>query len=176
MANYCYGDMAVSGTKENVLNFLHKALIPVTATGNLLNINPIKETNVGSIKLITRNDNLNYNSIWIKNSNNGFLNSTHIPILNDNENDYQINLSIEFAWYADSNNIKTLAKEYNVSINIDVTEENNEFRQIINADNKGTLIKDIKINIHDNPNTNKSTSDFANNYKIINNFFAIERN
>ena len=176
MANYCYGDMAVKGTKENVLNFLHKALIPVTATGKLLNIDPVKKINAGFIKLITKNDNDNYHSMWIKSSNNGFLNSANIPILSDNENDYQVNLSIEFAWFANNDNIKNLAKEYNISINIDVTEENNEFRQIINADNKGTLIKDIKINIHDNPNTNKSTSDFANNYKIINNFFAIERN
>jgi hypothetical protein len=171
MANYCYGDMTVKGTKENVLNFLHKALIPVTATGKLLNINPVKKINAGFIKLITRNANNNYHSMWIKNSNNSFLNSANIPILNDNENNYQVNLSVEFAWFADSNNIKNLAKEYNVNINVDVTEENNEFRQIINADNKGTLLKDIEINIHDNPNTNKSTSDFANNYKIINNFF-----
>lgn len=171
MANYCYGDMTVRGTKENVLNFLHKALIPVTATGQLSNIDPVKKINIGFIKLITRNDDNNYHSMWIKSSNNGFVNSTHIPILSNNENDYQVNLSVEFAWSADSNNIKNLAKEYNVSINVDVTEENNEFRQIINADNKGTLLKDIEINVHDNPNTNKSTSDFINNYKIINNFF-----
>ena len=171
MANYCYGDMVVKGAKENVLNFLHKALIPVTTTGKLLNIDPVKKINTDSIKLITRNDNNDYHSIWIKNSNNGFLNSTHIPILSNNENDYQVKLSVEFAWFADSDNIKTLAKEYNININVDVTEENNEFKQIINADNKGTLLKDIKIGIHDNPNTNKSTSDFINNYKIINNFF-----
>lgn len=171
MANYCYGDMVIRGAKENVLNFLHKALIPVTATGKLLNINPVKKINAGFIKLITRNVNNNYHSMWIKNSNNSFLNSANIPILNDNENNYQVNLSVEFAWFADSDNIKNLAKEYNININVDVTEENNEFRQIINADNKGTLLKDIKIGIHDNPNTNKSTSDFANNYKIINNFF-----
>lgn len=171
MANYCYGDMVIRGAKENVLNFLHKALIPVTATGTLLNIDPVKKINTGFIKLITRNDNNNYHSMWIKSSNNGFVNSTHIPILSDNENDYQVNLSVEFAWFADSDNIKNLAKEYNVNINVDVTEENNEFRQIISADNKETLLKDIEIGIHDNPNTNNSTSDFANNYKIINNFF-----
>lgn len=171
MANYCYGDMVIKGAKENVLKFLHKALIPVTTTGTLLNINPVKKINTRFIKLITRNDNNNYHNMWIKSSNNGFLNSTHITILSDNKNGYQVNLSVEFAWFADSDNIKNLAKEYNLNINVDVTEENNEFRQIINADNKGTLLKNIEINIHDDPNTNKSTSDFTNNYKIINNFF-----
>ena len=48
--------------------------------------------------------------MWIKSSNNSFLNSANIPILNDNENNYQINLSVEFAWFADSNNIKKPCK------------------------------------------------------------------
>ena len=63
MANYCYGDMIVKGAKENVLIFLHKALIPVTATGKLLNIDPVKKINTGFIKIITRNDNNNYHNI-----------------------------------------------------------------------------------------------------------------
>jgi len=171
MANYCYGNMTVTGTKENVLNFLHKALIPVESDGTHLNIDPVKEINTNSINLITGNDNDNYDSMWIKNSHKGFLISECIPILSDNENDYQVNLAVEFAWYADGNHIKNLAKEYNVNINVDVIEENNKFRQIIIADDKGTLLKDIEIDIHDDANTTKSTRDFIGNFKTIQSVF-----
>jgi hypothetical protein len=163
MANYCYGKMTVKSTKENILNFLHKALIPVESDGTHLNTN--------SINLITGNDNNNYNSMWIKNSHKSFLISEYIPILSDDENNYQVELSVEFAWYADSDHIKNLAKEYNVNINVDVIEENNEFRQIINADNTGHLLKDAEIGIHDDPNTTKSTGDFIGNFKAIQNVF-----
>jgi hypothetical protein len=171
MANYCYGKMTVKSTKENVLNFLHKALIPVESDGTHLNIDPVKEINTNSINLITGNDNDNYNSMWIKNSHKGFLISEYIPVRNNNESDYQVELSVEFAWYADSDHIKNLAKEYNVNINVDIVEENNEFRQIINVDNIGNLLKDTEIGIHDNPNTTESTGDFIGNFKAIQNAF-----
>lgn len=171
MANYCYGKMTVKSTKENILNFLHKALIPVESDGTHLNIDPVKEINTNSINLITSNDNDNYNSMWIKNSHKSFLISEYIPILSDDENNYQVELSVEFAWYADSDHIKNLAKEYNVNINVDIVEENNEFRQIINADNTGNLLKDTEIGIHDDPNTTKSTCDFIGNFKAIQNAF-----
>lgn len=167
MANYCYGKITVKGTKENVLNFLHKALIPVEFDGTPLNIDPVKEINAGSIKLITKNDNEDYYRMWIKNSYKGFLTNIHIPVLNDNEKDYQASLLVEFAWYADSDHIKNLAKEYTVSINVDIVEENNEFRQTINTDYNGKLLKDIEIGIHDDPNTTESTGDFINNFKAI---------
>lgn len=109
--------------------------------------------------------------MWIKNSHKSFLISEYIPILSDDENNYQVELSVEFAWYADSDHIKNLAKEYNVNINVDVIEENNEFRQIINADNTGHLLKDTEIGIHDDPNTTKSTGDFIGNFKAIQNVF-----
>lgn len=171
MANYCYGKMTVKSTKENILNFLHKALIPVESDGTHLDIDPVKAINTDAIKLITSHDNENYNSMWIKNSHKGFLISEHIPILSNDENNYQVNVAVEFAWYADSNHIKNLAKEYNVNINVDVIEENNEFRQIINADNTGHLLKDTEIGIHDDPNTTKSTSDFIGNFKAIQSVF-----
>lgn len=171
MANYCYGEMTIKSTKDNVLNFLHNALIPVTFDGKHLDIDTVKEINANSINLITSNDNDNYKSMWIKNSHKGFLISEYIPILNDDENDYQVNLAVEFAWYADSDHIKSLAKEYNVTINIDIVEGNNKFRQIIIADDKGALLKDIEIGIHDDPNTTESTSDFIGNFKIIQNVF-----
>lgn len=171
MANYCYGEMTIKSTKENVLNFLHKALIPVKSDGTHLDIDPVKEINKNSINLITSNDNDNYDSMWIKNSHKGFLISEYIPILNDDENNYQVNAVVEFAWYADSDHIKNLAKEYNVTINVDVIEENNEFRQIIIADDTGNLLKDTEIGIHDDPNTTESTSDFIGNFKIIQSVF-----
>ena len=171
MANYCYGEMTIKGTKNNVLHFLHKALIPVECDGTHLDIDPVKEINTDAIKLITSHDNDNYKSMWIKKSHKGFLISEYIPVRNNNENDYQVNLAVEFAWYADSDHIKNLAKEYNVNINVDVIEENNEFRQIINVDDKGTLLKDIEIGIHDDPNATESTCDFIGNFKAIQNIF-----
>lgn len=171
MANYCYGEMTIKGTKENVLNFLHKALIPVECDGTHLDIDPVKEINVDVIELITSNDNNNYHNMWIKDSHKGFLTSEHIPSLSNNENSYQVELSVEFAWYADSDHIKNLAKEYNVNINVDVIEENNKFRQIINVDDKGALLKDIEIGIHDDPNTTESTCDFIGNFKAIQSVF-----
>lgn len=159
MANWCYGNMEISGKKESVLNFLKNELIPVAYDGNHLHLNPIVTVTDDHIQLIRRTDNEMYHSMWLKGSYKGFLTESYIKVLNNDINDYKVNLQVEFCYFAYGEFAIKPAEEHNVSINIDVVEENNEFRQVIKIDNTGTLLKDIQIGIHDDPNSNESTLD-----------------
>ena len=73
MANWCYGNMEISGKKESVLNFLKNELIPVAYDGNHLHLNPIVTVTDDHIQLIRRTDNEMYHSMWLKGSYKGFL-------------------------------------------------------------------------------------------------------
>lgn len=161
MANWCYGNMEISGKKENVLNFLKSELVPVTNYGEHLKINPVITVVDDHIQLIKRTDNEIYHSTWLKDSYKGFLTSSYVNILSNDVDDYKVNLHIEFCYFAYREFAIKPAGEHNVAIDIDVVEENNEFRQIIKIDNTGKLLKDIQIGIHDDPNSNESTIEYA---------------
>ena len=100
-----------------------------------------------------------YHSTWLNGSYKGFLTSSYVQVLNNDVDNYKVNLQVEFCYFAYGEFATKPAGKHNVSINIDVVEENNEFRQIIKIDNTGTLLKDIQIGIHDDPNSNESTLD-----------------
>lgn len=157
MANWCYGTMEVSGKKENVLNFLKTELVPVTNYGEHLTINPVITVADDHIQLIKRTDNEMHHAIWLKDSYKGFLTSSYVKVLNNDVDNYKIHLQIEFYYFVYGEFAIKPAGEHNVAIDIDVVEENNEFRQIINVDNTGKMLKNIQIGIHDDPNSNEST-------------------
>lgn len=153
--------MEISGKKENVLNFLKSELVPVTNYGEHLKMNPVITVADDHIQLIKRTDNEIYHSTWLKDSYKGFLTSSYVNILSNDVDDYKVNLHIEFCYFAYGEFAIKPAGEHNVAIDIDVVEENNEFRQIIKIDNTGKLLKDIQIGIHDDPNSNESTIEYA---------------
>ena len=157
MANWCYGNMEISGKKENVLNFLKSELVPVTNYGEHLKINPVITVADDHIQLIRRTDNEIYHSIWLKDSYKGFLTSSYVQVLNNDVDNYKVNLQVEFYYFAYGEFAIKPAGEHNVAIDINVIEENNEFRQIIKVDNTGKILKDIQIGIHDDPNSDEST-------------------
>lgn len=176
MANWCYGNMEIFGKKENVLNFLKNELIPVAYDGNHLHLNPIVTIADDHIKLIRRTDNEMYHSMWLKGSYKGFLTESYIKVLNNDINDYKVNLHVEFYYFAYGEFAIKPAGEHNVAIDIDVIEENNEFRQIIKVDNTGKLLKDIQIGMHDDPNSNESTIEYTDIIRSSMNFVKRQYN
>lgn len=176
MANWCYGNMEISGKKESVLNFLKNELIPVAYDGNHLHLNPIVTVTDDHIQLIRRTDNEMYHSMWLKGSYKGFLTESYIKVLNNDTNKYTVNLQVEFCYFAYGEFAIKPAGEHNVAIDINVIEENNEFRQIIKVDNTGKILKDIQIGIHDDPNSDKSTLDHCDILKSCMDFVERQYN
>lgn len=141
MANWCYGKMTVSGRKENIKNFLLTAVKPVDRTGKALNQNLLN---------LTEDDlglHLNVNSkdksyLSLNTNNRGFIDNTYIKVLSDKDNDYSLLLDVKFANYVDTNVLSEIAKQYNIDIGVQATEETNEFTQTIAVNKVGKIMID----------------------------------
>lgn len=144
MANWCYGKMTVSGKKENIKNFLLTAVKPVDKTGKTLNQNLLN---------LTEDDlglHLNVNSkdksyLSLNTNHRGFIDSTYIKVLSDKDNDYSLLLDVRFANYVDTNALSEIAKQYNIDIGVQATEETNEFTQTIAVNKAGKIMIDDTI-------------------------------
>ena len=143
MANWCYGKMTVSGRKENTKNFLLTAVKPVDKTGKALNQNflNLTEDDLG-LHLNVASKDKSYLSL--NTNHRGFIDSTYIKVLSDKDNDYSLLLDVRFANYVDTNALSEIAKQYNIDIGIQATEETNEFTQTIAVNKVGkVMINDI---------------------------------
>lgn len=143
MANWCYGKMTVSGRKENTKNFLLTAVKPVDKTGKALNQNflNLTEDDLG-LHLNVASKDKSYLSL--NTNHRGFIDSTYIKVLSDKDNDYSLLLDVRFANYVDTNALSEIAKQYNIDIDIQATEETNEFTQTIAVNKVGkVMINDI---------------------------------
>lgn len=143
MANWCYGKMTVSGRKENIKNFLLTAVKPVDKTGKTLNQNllSLTEDEIG-LHLNVASKDKSYLSL--NTNNRGFIDSTYIKVLSDKNNDYSLLLDVKFANYVDTNVLSEIAKQYNMDIGVQATEETNEFTQTIAVNKVGkVMINDI---------------------------------
>lgn len=141
MANWCYGKMTVSGRKENIKNLILTAIKPVDQTGKALNQNLLN---------LTEDDlglHLNVNSkdksyLSLNTNHRGFIDSTYIKVLSDKDNDYSLLLDVRFANYVDTNTLSEIAKQYNIDIGVQATEETNEFTQTIAVNKVGKIMID----------------------------------
>lgn len=143
MANWCYGKMTVSGKKENIKNFLLTAVKPVDKTGKTLNQNLLSftEDDLG-LHLNVNSKDKSYLSL--NTNHRGFIDSTYIKVLSDKDNDYALLLDVKFANYVDTNALSEIAKQYNIDIGVQATEETNEFTQTIAVNKVGkVMINDI---------------------------------
>lgn len=141
MANWCYGKMTVSGRKENIKNFLLNAVKPIDRTGKALNQNLLNltEDDLG-LHLNVASKNKSYLSL--NTNHRGFIDSTYIKVLSDKDNDYSLLLDVKFANYVDTNILSEIAKQYNIDIGIQATEETNEFTQTIAVNKVGKIMID----------------------------------
>lgn len=139
MANWCYGKMTVSGRKENITNFLLTAIKPVDRTGEVLNQNLLNltEDELG-LHLNVASKDKSYLSL--NTNNRGFIDSTYIKVVSDKDNDYSLLLDVKFANLVDTHTLSDIAKQYNIDIGIQVTEETNEFTQAIAISKAGEII------------------------------------
>ena len=143
MANWCYGKMTVSGKKENTKNFLLTAVKLVDKTGKALNQNflNLTEDDLG-LHLNVASKDKSYLSL--NTNHRGFIDSTYIKVLSDKDNDYSLLLDVKFANYVDTNALSEIAKQYNIDIGVQATEETNEFTQTIAVNKVGKImINDI---------------------------------
>ena len=143
MANWCYGKMTVSGRKENIKNFLLNAVKPIDRTGKALNQNLLNltEDDLG-LHLNVASKNKSYLSL--NTNHRGFIDSAYIKVLSDKDNDYSLLLDVRFANYVDTNALSKIAKQYNIDIGVQATEETNEFTQTIAVNKVGkVMINDI---------------------------------
>lgn len=143
MANWCYGKMTVSGRKENIKNFLLTAVKPVDRTGEILdqNLLNLTEDDLG-LHLNVNSKDKSYLSL--NTNHRGFIDSTYIKVLSDKDNDYSLLLDVKFANYVDTNALSEIAKQYNIDIGVQATEETNEFTQTIAVNKVGkVMINDI---------------------------------
>lgn len=143
MANWCYGKMTVSGRKENIKNFLLTAVKPVDKTGKTLNQNllSLTEDDLG-LHLNVNSKDKSYLSL--NTNHRGFIDSTYIKVLSNKDNDYSLLLDVKFANYVDTNALSEIAKQYNIDIGVQATEETNEFTQTIDVNKVGkVMINDI---------------------------------
>ena len=143
MANWCYGKMTVSGKKENIKNLLLTAVKPVNQTGEILdqNLLNLTEDDIG-LHLNVASKDKSYLSL--NTNHRGFIDSTYIKVLSDKDNDYSLLLDARFANYVDTNALSEIAKQYNIDIGVQATEETNEFAQTIAVNKVGkVMINDI---------------------------------
>lgn len=141
MANWCYGKMNVSGRKENIKNFLLTAVKPVDRIGKALNQNflSLTEDDLG-LHLNVNSKDKSYLSL--NTNHRGFIDSTYIKVLSDKDNDYSLLLDVRFANYVDTNVLSEIAKQYNIDIGVQATEETNEFTQTIAVNKAGKIMID----------------------------------
>ena len=141
MANWCYGKMTVSGRKENIKNFLFTAVKPVDRTGKILNQNLLNLTkdDLGLHLNVAYNDK---SYLSLNTNHRDFIDSTYIKVLSDKDNDYSLLLDVKFANYVDTNTLSEIAKQYNIDIDVQATEETNEFVQTIAINKAGEIMID----------------------------------
>lgn len=141
MANWCYGKMTISGKKENIKNLLLTAIKPVDRTGKALNQNLLNltEDDLG-LHLNVASKDKSYLSL--NTNHRGFIDSTYIKVLSDKDNDYTLLLDVKFANYVDTNALSEIAKQYNIDIGVQATEETNEFTQTIAVNKVGKIMID----------------------------------
>lgn len=141
MANWCYGKMTVSGRKENIKNFLLTAVKPVDRTGEILdqNLLNLTEDELG-LHLNVNSKDKSYLSL--NTNNRGFIDNTYIKVPSDKDNDYSLLLDVKFANYVDTNVLSEIAKQYNIDIGVQATEETNEFTQTIAVNKVGKIMID----------------------------------
>ena len=141
MANWCYGKMTVSGKKENITNFLLTTVKPVDKTGETLNQNLLNltEDELG-LHLNVASKDKSYLSL--NTNNRGFIDSTYIKVVSDKDNDYSLLLDVKFANLVDTHTLSDIAKQYNMDIGIQATEETNEFTQTIAVNKAGKIMID----------------------------------
>ena len=141
MANWCYGKMTVSGRKENIKNFLLTAVKPVDKTGKTLNQNLLNLTE-DELGLHLNVNSKDKSYLSLNTNNRGFIDSTYIKVLSDKDNDYSLLLDVKFANYVDTNVLSEIAKQYNIDIGVQATEETNEFTQTIAVNKAGKIMID----------------------------------
>lgn len=141
MANWCFGKMTISGHKEDVKNFLRAGIIPVNQAGKSLNQNLLNITEDDlHVHLIVNYEDNSY--LYLDNTFRGFITGTYLKIISDKDNAYSLLSDIKFLDYVASDELSEIAKQYNIDIGVQATEETNTFIQTIAVNKAGKIMID----------------------------------
>ena len=141
MANWCFGKMTISGHKEDVKNFLRAGIIPVNKSGKSLNQNLLNITEDDLyVHLIVNYEDNSY--LYLDNTFRGFITGTYLKIISDKDDAYSLLSDIKFLDYVASDELSEIAKQYNVDIGVQATEEKNTFTQTIAVNKAGKIMID----------------------------------
>lgn len=141
MANWCFGKMTITGHKEDVKNFLRTGIIPVNQAGKSLNKNLLNITEDDlHVHLIVNYEDNSY--LYLDNTFRGFITGTYLKVISDEDDAYSLLSDIKFLDYVDSDELSEIAKQYNVDIGVQATEETNAFTQTIAVNKTGKIMID----------------------------------
>lgn len=147
MANWCYGTILVSGKKTDVHNFIENGLVPAKS------INPTEQATITKVK---RDDYYeiecepSLTRVYVDHLYGCFLTEDTIDILSsDDDNDYTVELHIEIKDPMRKEYVTETAKKYNVNINIDITDERMQLRQLFVVDKDGNIKEDKPLDIEE---------------------------
>ena len=145
MPNWVMGNCEITGTKENVKNFLINQLELVDFAGK-----KIGDVIVNGDILKTPILDTNFRIYYIKDTCRCFIEPFTVDFNNleeDKNENITLNLYIKGAWVIKSEPLAEISKEYHISFMIEAEEESGEFEQVIYMKN-GKIIEDEEITIH----------------------------
>ena len=141
MTNWCFGKMTISGHKKDVKNFLRAGIIPVNKAGKSLNKNLLNITEDDlHVHLIVNYEDNSY--LYLDNTFRGFITRTCLKIISDKDDIYSLLLDIKFLDYVASDELSEIAKQYNIDIGVEATEDTNAFTQTIAVNKVGKVMID----------------------------------
>ena len=139
MANWCYGELKISGSNKDIENFLLTGITPVDRVGSHLSKNLLLLTKDKLMwRLHINCDDDSY--LYIDGTHRGFIDKSYISIqLTDNVDSIML-LQVRFANKIDEDALSAIAKKFNINIYVKATEETNEFERTILIDKSGKII------------------------------------
>ena len=147
MTNWCYGTILASGKKTDVENFIENGLMATKSTENTKKQITITKTN--DYYKVKYESSITRVKIYIDRLYGYFLTEDTIDILSSDDNDYTIKLHIEIKNSVRKKYITETAKNYNVNITIDITDERMQLRQLFVVDTNGNIKEDKPLDIEE---------------------------
>lgn len=147
MANWCYGTILVSGRKTDVHNFIENGLIPAKSDNNTEKQATITKTNVDDYYEVKCEPSLT--RVYVDHLYGCFLTEDTIDILSSDDDNYNIELRIEIKDPMRKEYVTETAKQYNINMSIDITDERMQLRQLFVVDSDGNVKEDKPLNIEE---------------------------
>ena len=147
MANWCYGTILVSGRKTDVENFIENGLVPAKSDNNTEKQATITKEKVDDYYEVKCEPSLT--KVYVDHLYGCFLTEDTIDILSSDDDNYNIELHIEIKDPMRKEYVTKTAKQYNINMSIDITDERMQLRQLFVVDSDGNVKEDKPLDIEE---------------------------